>query len=162
MVAWTDYFVGNIAGSKVVVSESGRPFVSHEIAPRDYVEIELTETSNELPFKISFRSFDSLGTQTEHRMYAQAGTTYAAGLCDAYTGGGFTDWYLPSIWELNLCNQAAFVVNTVLPTGVFDSSYWSSTDYSSAGFAYAQLFNLSSGDDVAKNVVLRVRAVRRF
>ncbi|NBR24497.1 MAG: hypothetical protein EBU08_12140 [Micrococcales bacterium] len=73
-MAWTDYFVSNIAGAKVVVSEQGKPFVSHEIAPRDYVEIELTETSFELPFKISFRSFNSLGEQTEHRMYAQAGT----------------------------------------------------------------------------------------
>lgn len=74
MVAWTDYFVSNIAGSKVVVSQSGRPFVSHEIAPRDYVEIELTETANELPFKISFRSFDTVGEVLEQRMYAQAGT----------------------------------------------------------------------------------------
>ena len=73
-MAWTDYFVSNIAGAKVVVSESGKPFVSHEIDPREYVEIELTESINELPFKISFRSFDSLGVQTEHRMYAQAGT----------------------------------------------------------------------------------------
>jgi hypothetical protein len=64
MVAWTDYFVSNIAGAKVVVSESGKPFVSHEIDPREYVEIELTESINELPFKISFRSFDSLGEQT--------------------------------------------------------------------------------------------------
>ena len=74
MVAWTDYFVSNIAGSKVVVSESGKPFVSHEIAPRDYVEIELTETTHELPFKISFRSFDSTGEEIESRVYAQAGT----------------------------------------------------------------------------------------
>jgi hypothetical protein len=73
-MAWTDYFVGTIAGSKVVVSESGRPFISHEIAPRDYVEIELTETINELPFKISFRSFNSVGEILESRMYAQAGT----------------------------------------------------------------------------------------
>jgi len=73
-VAWTDYFVSNIAGAKVVVSESGRPFVSHKIDVGDYVEIELTETSHELPFRISFRSFNSLGEQTEHRMYAQAGT----------------------------------------------------------------------------------------
>jgi hypothetical protein len=73
-VAWTDYFVSTIPGAKVVVSESGRPFISHKIDVRDYVEIELTETTHELPFKISFRSFDSLGVQTEHRMYAQAGT----------------------------------------------------------------------------------------
>ena len=74
MVAWTDYFTSNIAGSKVVVSESGRPFVSHEIAPRDYVEIELTETITDLPFRISFRSFDPVGGLLEERMYAQAGT----------------------------------------------------------------------------------------
>jgi hypothetical protein len=73
-MAWTDYFVSTIAGSKVVVSESGRPFISHEIAPRDYVEIELTETINELPFKISFRSFNSVGEILESRIYAQAGT----------------------------------------------------------------------------------------
>jgi hypothetical protein len=73
-VAWTDYFVSNIAGAKVVVSETGKPFVSHKIDERDYVEIELTDSVHELPFKISFRSFDSLGKQTEHRMYAQAGT----------------------------------------------------------------------------------------
>ena len=73
-MAWTDYFVSNIAGAKVVVSETGKPFVSHKIDERDYVEIELTDSVHELPFKISFRSFDSLGKQTEHRMYAQAGT----------------------------------------------------------------------------------------
>jgi hypothetical protein len=73
-VAWTDYFVSNIAGAKIVVSETGKPFVSHKIDERDYVEIELTDSVHELPFKISFRSFDSLGKQTEHRMYAQAGT----------------------------------------------------------------------------------------
>jgi hypothetical protein len=74
MVAWTDYFVSNIAGAKVVVSESGKPFISHEIAPRDYVEIELTETHFELPFKIAFRSFDAVGEEIESRVYAQAGT----------------------------------------------------------------------------------------
>ena len=73
-MAWTDYFVSNIAGSKVVVSEKGKPFVSHEIAPREYVEIEMTETSYELPFKIVFRSFDAVGEVIESRVYAQAGT----------------------------------------------------------------------------------------
>jgi hypothetical protein len=73
-VAWTDYFVSNIAGAKVVVSEQGKPFVSHEIAPREYVEIEMTETIYELPFRIVFRSFDPVGGETENRVYAQAGT----------------------------------------------------------------------------------------
>ena len=29
-----------------------------------------------------------------------ADSTYAAGLARAYTGGGYSDWYLPSFWEL--------------------------------------------------------------
>ena len=73
-MAWTDYFVSNIAGSKVVVSENGKPFVSSEIAPREYVEIEMTQSSYELPFKIVFRSFDAVGGELETRTYAQAGT----------------------------------------------------------------------------------------
>jgi hypothetical protein len=73
-MAWTDYFVSNIAGSKVVVSEKGKPFISLEIALREYVEIEMTETSYELPFKIVFRAFDPTGGELENRAYAQAGT----------------------------------------------------------------------------------------
>jgi hypothetical protein len=73
-MAWTDYFVSNIPGAKVVVSEQGKPFVSNEIAPREYIEIQLTETVYELPYKIVFRSFDSIGGELESRMYAQAGT----------------------------------------------------------------------------------------
>jgi hypothetical protein len=73
-MAWTDYFVSNIAGSKVVVSEQGKPFVSHEIAPREYVEIEMTEQPYELPFKIVFRSFDAIGGGLENRIYGVAGT----------------------------------------------------------------------------------------
>ena len=73
-MAWTDYFVSSIPGAKVVVSEQGKPFISHQIAPREYIEIELTETVYELPYKIVFRSFDSIGGELESRMYAQAGT----------------------------------------------------------------------------------------
>jgi len=73
-MAWTDYFVSSIAGSKVVVSALGKPYVSHQIALREYVEIEMTEESYELPFKIVFRSFDALGGELESRIYGFAGT----------------------------------------------------------------------------------------
>lgn len=71
---WTDDFVSSIAGSKVVVSALGKPYVSHQIALREYVEIEMTEESYELPFKIVFRSFDALGGELENRIYGFAGT----------------------------------------------------------------------------------------
>lgn len=75
-MAWTDYFVKSIPGSKVVVDEDAKPFVSHEIAPREYVEIELnieSESTNSLPYHIFFRRFDAIGGELENRMFAQVG-----------------------------------------------------------------------------------------
>ena len=40
-MAWTDFFTKELAGSKVVVDSNGKPFVSQEIALKEYVEIEL-------------------------------------------------------------------------------------------------------------------------
>ena len=37
--------------------------------------------------------------------------TDAAGLCDAYTGGGFNDWYLPSIQEMNMIWNNLYYIN---------------------------------------------------
>lgn len=73
-MAWTDFFIENIASAKVVVSELGRPFVSIKIAPREYVEIHLTSDPSFLPFEIKFRRFDSVGELVEERDYAHVGT----------------------------------------------------------------------------------------
>lgn len=74
IVAWTDYFVNNIIGAKVVSSKDGQPFVSYRVAPRDYVEIHLTTDENKLPFEIKFVSFDSVGEIAEERVYGGIGT----------------------------------------------------------------------------------------
>ena len=71
---WTDYFVKNLPNAKTVVSPNGRPHVSMEILPREYVEIHLTITETDCPFKIFFKRFDQLGALLEEREYAQAGT----------------------------------------------------------------------------------------
>ena len=41
-------------------------------------------------------------------------STDAAGLCDAYSAGGFTDWYLPAIFELTLIESCLFQINSTL------------------------------------------------
>lgn len=87
----------------------------------------------------------------------------AATLCDSYSNGGYDDWYLPSIWELHQCFNAAFVVNTILgPTDGFKyNNYWSSTEVSAtrAAFLYfAQGYSFNE----QKTFTYRVRAVRRF
>lgn len=77
-MAWTDFFVENLPSAKTVASENGRPYVSMEVEPRCYVQIHLTTSETELPFKIVFRSFDSLGGILEDREYGSAGTKHLA------------------------------------------------------------------------------------
>jgi hypothetical protein len=111
------------------------------------------------------------GLVNSDAIVAQAGNgeTYAAGLCRAYSAtgdGGLNDWYLPSTWELNLCHDAAFVVNTVLgaTNGFQYASYWTSTERSSI-YAWWQEFNENGTDHASytsKNLYIRVRAVRKF
>ena len=87
-----------------------------------------------------------------------AGTTYAAQLCDALTSGGYSDWFLPSQDELN-----AMYVNlkTAGVGGFGDVHYWSSSEYD-AGDAWSQRFYEGAQNLLGKNLLLYVRAVRRF
>jgi hypothetical protein len=73
-MAWTEFFVGNTLGGKTVIDPTGRAYFSKEVGLREYVEIHMTTTPNELPFKIVFKSFDSIGGILEEREYGQAGT----------------------------------------------------------------------------------------
>jgi len=91
-----------------------------------------------------------------------AGLTYAAGLARAYTGGGYTDWFLPSKDELNqlYLNRVAI--------GGFETTrdplypwYWSSSEGSS-GNAWYQYFVSGDQFSASKYTTLRVRAVRAF
>ena len=69
------------------------------------------------------------GNTNQATIIAQGGhVTSAAKLCDDYTGGGFTDWYLPSAFEMNQAFNAAGIVNTVLGTDKLDGTYWTSTE----------------------------------
>jgi hypothetical protein len=91
-------------------------------------------------------------------------TTGAAELCGAYSYDGFDDWYLPAIWELNMCYDAAMWVNSILgqTNGFWFSFYWSSTE-STATMAWYKNFETGlKNDDALKSATARVRAVRRF
>ena len=72
-MAWTDFFTKELAGAKVVVDSNGKPFISKEIALKEYIEIELNIQKNALPYNIYFRRFDALGGELENRLFAQVG-----------------------------------------------------------------------------------------
>ena len=92
---------------------------------------------------------------------ASATTAYAAGIARLFAGGGFSDWYLPSLWELNTCYNSAPIVNKILgSTNGFQSAiYWSSTQFSDT-LAYRITFDLSGQNATNKSLNNYVRAVR--
>jgi hypothetical protein len=116
------------------------------------------------------------GASNTAAMIVQDATANKAGtLCDSYTGGSQTDWYLPASWELNLLYNSAFSINTILendgngttngfnPENVAPTNgrYWSSTEASSNG-AWNYNFSLATSNVTNKTITYRVRAVRAF
>jgi hypothetical protein len=86
-------------------------------------------------------------------------TNSAAALCRSYNGGGYNDWYLPSINELSTIksNYATFGMSAV--------NYWSSSEQSTSAGAYAYYYNFSSSNFgiIYKHITyFYVRAFRSF
>ncbi len=124
-----------------------------------------------------------IGSTAQNSTYGQGNTTAilsqnshstsAAALCDSYSAGGFSDWYLPAQFELNKLNLAVFEINSVLDndnnpnTNGFKTShamiYWSSTEDPTLGGAWSQTFGSTiSNVQLYKTTTYRVRAVRRY
>jgi hypothetical protein len=82
--------------------------------------------------------------------------SYAAGLARAYTGGGYTDWYLPSKDELEKVSYTREIIG-----GFVNYYYWSSSevDLSKAWF---QTFFSGRQYTTVKGERAIVRAIRSF
>lgn len=96
---------------------------------------------------------------------AQSGhITSAALLCKNYSGGGFTDWYLPSINELNLIYNSVYIINRILGVnGISLKNYWSSTEKTNnSSYLYYMGYNGGSPSGGSKAYSCYVRAVRAF
>ena len=92
-------------------------------------------------------------------------TSYAAGLARAYTGGGYTDWFLPSKDELHKMFYVRETINTTAAAnGGSDFStnfYWSSTEHD-IDEAWDQRIINGSQSSYDKITGEAVRAVRAF
>jgi hypothetical protein len=89
-----------------------------------------------------------------------ADTTYAAGIARLFAGGGFSDWYLPSTWELNMCFNTAAIVNKVLGANGFNGSTYLSSNEVTASNARTLDFSSGNFGSSNKSFVFYVRAVR--
>ena len=81
----------------------------------------------------------------------QGAGSYAAQVCQDLSLNTYTDWQLPSIDELKILYSARSLTGT----------YWSSTEYE-AGWNYVRVVNNGQEGSRAKNVTLKVRAVRYY
>jgi len=82
----------------------------------------------------------------------------AARLCYDLNINGYSDWYLPSKDELN---KLFLSKNEIGGFQTSSSTYWSSSEYSSA-YAWYQYFVNGTQDGVSKAGELFVRAIRSF
>ncbi len=103
---------------------------------------------------------------------AQGSGNYAASICKAYNGGGYTDWYLPSIKELYELYYNQSLIGNNIDSGNSET-YWSSSMWvgNLSGFPnnsvyilyfYAPLTNQSNVISATSNPSIAVRAVRSF
>ena len=92
-------------------------------------------------------------------------TSYAAGVARAYTGGGFTDWFLPSKDELNQMYTNKATINTTASanggSNFSNNYYWSSTEFNNY-VAWRQYFTNGGQGNTNKGNTYGVRAVRAF
>ena len=79
----------------------------------------------------------------------------AMSACNGLSYGGYDDWYLPNIEELNAMYQKKSSIG-----GFSYYYYWSSTEYNSSDAYYQEFYSGDWGYDT-KNYILRVRCVRR-
>lgn len=89
------------------------------------------------------------------------GDYVAAEQADAYAGGGFTDWYLPSVYELELILSANYVLGPyALQRFIY---YWSSTESNVTGINAERVRNNSLYvESISESSTAHVRCVRKF
>jgi len=88
------------------------------------------------------------------------GTTgaYAAKICRDYSGGQYTDWFLPSKDQLNM----QYIQKTMIG-GFSGDLYWSSTEFET-GSAWVQMFQDGHQhvDNTSDGANVHTRAIRAF
>ena len=83
-------------------------------------------------------------------------TSIAARICADLVSGGYSDWFLPSYYELE-----KLYLNRSLIGGFSSASYWSSSQSSSTA-AYSLSFLNGGVTSSTKTTLMSVRAIRKF
>lgn len=83
-------------------------------------------------------------------------SSIAARICNNLVSGGYSDWYLPSFYELE-----KLYVNRTAIGGFSNTNYWSSSQNGTTT-AYSLNFSTGTGVSTSKTSAVYVRAIRKF
>lgn len=98
------------------------------------------------------------GKTNTAKIMAQSGASSgAAFVCHNYSGGSYTDWFLPSQDELN-----AVYLNRAIIGGFTTDYYWSSSETTDGSYSYIHDFYDGSMPSWCKWCPARVRPIRAF
>lgn len=152
----TAYYIGEVFGGGKIIYIDGTKAHGLIAAPED--QSAGSPWANGSFLSTGAWDFNDGYTNTTTIINAQGNGAYAAALCRNYTGGGYTDWFLPSLNQLGLLFDARTEF-----TNIQAYYYWSSTE-SSSYVAQAWGLNLGSGFASVrlKTDLLFVRAMRAF
>ena len=173
----TDHYVGELYGGGIVfwVSPDGQHGLIASLDDLDGGSGVAWSNVTGTSVGSSARSMTD-GANNTAAIIAQGGhTNSAAKLCDDYTGGDSTDWYLPSGRELYLLASQDVIIDYILDNDgdagtkgflqEYNPSiygrYWSSTEaFNTDSFYYS--FTSGYSTSGTKSALFRVRAVRAF
>ncbi len=124
-----------------------------------------SNTTYESGGSFELTSLDSTdGAGNTALLVASAVTYEAADLCNAYAGGGFTDWYLPAVYELQIMAQSNYIMKG--DALALDVEYWSSTMQNAGGNGFSSFTVQGNVGFIQTNVhgatTVRTRPMRAF
>lgn len=88
---------------------------------------------------------------------ASCGPSTAAGICNDLVLGGYSDWCLPSLFDITKISPAISAIGGF----TLGSFYWTSSD-GGPGSAYVYMFGSGATGNTTKTTSYRVRAIRYF
>jgi len=116
--------------------------------------------SNQPGYDVTLRTGEGIGSGAANTkvIVENCGTNNAAGVAAAYQGGGKTDWFLPSLDEMQKVYDRRGEIGSMS-----DSGYWSSSQ-NSGRTSWAMYFNLQDGSRATdgKSDGGHVRPIRAF
>lgn len=143
----TNYrYIGELYGGGIIVAMWYYPTTIFNYLIMSLEDVSASTQWSNRTGSASNATSDFKGETNQTSILTQAlHTTSAAKLCDDYTGGGFTDWYLPSVFEMNQAFNAGSIIDTALGSDLLKGIYWTSTEVD-ATRAYS--YSFTSGTEI--------------